>query len=123
MNQQVKYMLRTYESFIIHSSFSSFNHHHQTKNHHKQTCNRATLRLFSVKKITVRMKNVKSRGIRGTKKANSAVNSAVPTQNSVLTQNSAGRLEIPGSAETCGPYHHHQERTPLWGMAVQMRPL
>src|SRR6218665_2600884 len=31
--------------------FSSFNHH-QTKNHHKQTCNRArpTLRSFSVKK-------------------------------------------------------------------------
>src|SRR6218665_3102691 len=59
MNQQVKYMLRTYESFIIHSSFSSFNHHHQTKNYHKQTCNRATLRSFSVKKYLFQMKNVK----------------------------------------------------------------
>jgi len=36
--------------FIHQSSISSFNHHHQTKNHHKQTCNRATLRSFSVKK-------------------------------------------------------------------------
>src|SRR6218665_3031188 len=62
---------------------SSFNHHHQTKDHHKQTCNRATLRSFSVKKIVVRMKNVKFRG----KKTNSAVNSAAKTQ---IPRHSAG---------------------------------
>src|SRR6218665_1002023 len=58
--------------FIHYSSFSSFNHHHQTKNHHEQTCNRATLKCnwlhFLLKKIVVQMKNVKFRG----KKTNSA---------------------------------------------------
>src|SRR6218665_149317 len=81
MNQQVKYMLRTYESFIIHSSSSSFNHHHQTKNYHKQTCNRATLRSFSVKKIVVRMKNVKFRGFpRKKKKFRGSIPRVTPRQ-------------------------------------------
>src|SRR6218665_1234182 len=51
MNQQVKYMLWTYESFIIHSLIINFiiQPSPSNKTHHKQTCNRATLRSFSVK--------------------------------------------------------------------------
>src|SRR6218665_2860170 len=90
----------SFSLFIHSSSFSSFNHHHQTKNQHKQTCYRATLRLFSVKKIVVRMKNVKFRG----EKTNS-----VP-QFRGKNPNSAGALEIPrggekfrGARKTVGP--------------------
>src|SRR6218665_3059592 len=66
--------------FIHQSSSSSFNHHHQTKNHHKQTCNRATLRSFSVKKIVVRMKNVKFRGSAEKKESRGSIPRVTPRQ-------------------------------------------
>src|SRR6218665_804095 len=50
MNRQVKYMLRTYESFINYSLINHHNHQHQTKIQRKQTGNRATLRSFFVVK-------------------------------------------------------------------------
>src|SRR6218665_2593922 len=97
MNQQVKYMLQTYESFIIHSLIIIFIiQPSPSKNHHRQTCNRATLRSFSVKKIVVRMKNVKFRGIQRKK-----TNAAVKFRGSKFrgNANSADRREIPRSAE------------------------
>jgi len=42
--------------FINESLFSSVNHHHQTKNHHKKICNSATFRPFSVKKTCSNVK-------------------------------------------------------------------
>src|SRR6218665_1471532 len=67
MNQHSTGQIHVMNLRILHYSFINHQFHHSTitikqKNHHKQTCNIATLRSFSVKKIVVRMKNVKFRG-------------------------------------------------------------
>src|SRR6218665_3531516 len=83
--------------FIHESSFSLFNHHHQTKYHHKQNCNRATLRSFSVKKIVVRMKNIKFRGIPQQKDEIPRLNSAAKFRGHTFrgsARNSAGRGKL-----------------------------
>src|SRR6218665_2078708 len=77
------YELMNPSLFIHQSSFSSFNHHHQTKNHHKQTCNRATLKSFSVKKnscsIKKRQNPRKKDEIRGKfRGSNSAAKTQIP---------------------------------------------
>src|SRR6218665_94428 len=66
MNQHSTGQIHVMNLRILHYSFINHQFHHSTitikqKNHHKQTCNRATLRSFSVKKIVVRMKNYKPR--------------------------------------------------------------
>src|SRR6218665_2017817 len=67
--------------FIHESSFSSFNHHHQTKYHHKQNCNRASyFEVIFCEKIVVRMKNVKFRRIPRGKDEFRGSNSAEKTQ-------------------------------------------
>src|SRR6218665_1706641 len=113
--------------FIHYSSISSFNHHHQTKNHHKQTCNRATLRSFSVKKLLFELKTsnpAEKDEFRGKKDEFRGYSAAqIPRE---FREKTAGKPKfrgIPRPLKTVGPNHHHQERTPLWGMAVRMSPL
>ena len=85
--------------YLLTNHFHQSTTHHQTKNQHKQTCNKATLRSFSVKKKVVGMKNIKFRIISRQKdefRGNIPwLDSAVKTQNA--------RLEIPRSAENFGP--------------------
>src|SRR6218665_2345652 len=97
-------------SLFIHlSSFSSFNHHHQTKNHHKQNCNRATLRSFSVKKIVVRMKNVKFRGSRGKK-----TNFRGKILRSIPRFKTAEKTQIPRTTRNSAP------RENLWALHMTL---
>src|SRR6218665_485376 len=103
MNQQVKYMLLTYESFIIHSLIIIFiiqPSPSNKKNHHKQTCDRATFEVIFCEKIVVRMKNVKFRGKK--------MNSMVKFRGSIRRK----KTQIPrlgakfrGPRKTVGPIH------------------
>src|SRR6218665_890090 len=91
-------------NFVIHSLIINFiiQPSPSNKNHHKQTCNRATLRSFSVKKIVVRMKNVKFRG----KRRNAAVYSSAEIPRQPKFRGS------PNSAATRGP------RKKLWALIM-----
>src|SRR6218665_3037386 len=72
------------------SSIPSISHHHQTKIQRKQTCNKAILRLFSVRKGCW---NEKHRGKKYRGKNSELRFSAVKTQNS------AAGVEISRAAE------------------------
>src|SRR6218665_1626943 len=101
MNRQVKYKLRTYESFINYSLINHHNHHHQTKIQRKQTGNRVTLRLFFVVKSCSNGK-LAVRDETAEKRISSAVKQKLPADthfprktNTAVNTNSAARLEIP----------------------------
>ena len=100
-------MLRTYESFINYSLINRHNHHHQTKIQRKQTGNRVTLRSFFVVKSCSNGK-LAVRDETAEKRISSAVKQKLHTfaaekTNTAVNTNSAARLEIPRSAENCGP--------------------
>src|SRR6218665_2066516 len=100
MNQQVKYMLRTYEFFIIHSLIIIFIIQPSPSNKKSAYPNllQSYFEVIFCEKIVVRMKNVKFRG----EKTNSVAQFRGPNS-AVKTQIPRRGAKFGGARKTVGP--------------------
>ena len=94
-------MLWTYESFIIHALIIIFiiQPSPSNKNQHKQTCNKATLRSFSVTKIVVQIPRYSAA------KTNSALNSEDNAAEKTQIQRFGAKFRV--SWKTVGPINNN----------------